>query len=953
MNLTQERERERESKGPASSLSKGSAMSLPDLSLSNGSKPSKGWLHISVVSIFAITFLVSSFFSDIQKAQAAVSFIQSATGVNDNTISGSATLGSSPTAGHLLVATIGVKESGKTINTPSGWSVAIKNDGAAGDPLQAIFYKISDGTDGTVTVTTATTVHAVISILEYSGVSTLDVVGTTNTGSSTTPASNSIAASQTNQLILISSSENAGVTHAWSGATGRTDAAQGGNATNSVADITATTSGNSYSASATTTNHHWRTDIVSFKSSFPTGIFNSAIQKTNGTGKVDASITVNDADRDNSKAKIEYSTSATCATGRTKATLTTPLTATVTPAPDLTQANTYQIGTTTPILTSSANTITFVWDSKTDLPSASGGTNYYLCLTTNDGTSNQTSIGASSAIAVDNVAPSGYIVVIDQAYINNSNQTAISFTFTGAEVGSTYFYSFTGTSGTPVTGSGTVSLSNQQITGINLSGLSEGTITLTAYLTDVKGNQGSNTTNQKTTDTTDPTFTMQYYYDSSLTLPIADNAKLGVGIYYVKIISNEPLSGVPMVSILAEGVANDVVHGAASLVSGNVYKYTRTIIFDAAAVGSVMENWSVLGTDLAGNTAADVNPTNELTKDIYADTVSPTAPGNLTLGDRASSSITLNFGAATTELNFDRYKIFYKQAASGVAESDTQHLDSNLEYIDYNSAANTVVSGLLASTQYVFNIWAYDIAGNKVNASEIALSTLAGNSAPNVPTLVSPASGFSTNDNAPTLSANYTDSDIGDLGTTDYRIATSPDGCLAGVVVASGTSAVTLSNSEDTTWTPTSSIGSDATYYWCTRNDDGVAQSAWTSMGSFMLDTTSPAIAITVPAKASNATITNTTTPAAAATVPTVISPAVAAAAANQSSAAPAATPALFDVVANLSKTAQENPIPFTLSSIAILTSAGFIWILIDSRRRRRSIEKKLKELAESFSVKS
>jgi len=66
---------------------------------------------------------------------------------------------------------------------------------------------------------------------------------------------------------------------------------------------------------------------------------------------------------------------------------------------------------------------------------------------------------------------------------------------------------------------------------------------------------------------------------------------------------------------------------------------------------------------------------------------------------------------------------------------------------------------------------------------------------------------------------------------------------LSGAVIISGTSAATSDEDEDTTWTPSSSIGADATYYWCARNDDAVAQSAWTAMGSFILDTTSPDIA--------------------------------------------------------------------------------------------------------------
>ena len=119
---------------------------------------------------------------------------------------------------------------------------------------------------------------------------------------------------------------------------------------------------------------------------------------------------------------------------------------------------------------------------------------------------------------------------------------------------------------------------------------------------------------------------------------------------------------------------------------------------------------------------------------------------------------------------------------------------------------------------------------------------IAGNVAPNVPVLVSPSDGTYTLDNTPTLSANYSDNNSGDTGTTNYRIATSASNCLNGTVVASGTSSATSDEDEDTTWTPSSSIGSDGTYYWCARNDDGIAQSAFTAMGNFVLDTATPDI---------------------------------------------------------------------------------------------------------------
>ncbi|MBO0322826.1 gliding motility-associated C-terminal domain-containing protein, partial [Muricauda sp. CAU 1633] len=84
--------------------------------------------------------------------------------------------------------------------------------------------------------------------------------------------------------------------------------------------------------------------------------------------------------------------------------------------------------------------------------------------------------------------PSGYSVSIDQNPINETNENTVSFTFAGAEVDADYDYTFTSTGGgTPVLGSGTITTATDQITGIDLSGLSNGTVTLSVTLSNANG----------------------------------------------------------------------------------------------------------------------------------------------------------------------------------------------------------------------------------------------------------------------------------------------------------------------------------------------------------------------------------------------------------------------------------------------------------------------------------
>ncbi len=136
---------------------------------------------------------------------------------------------------------------------------------------------------------------------------------------------------------------------------------------------------------------------------------------------------------------------------------------------------------------------------------------------------------------------------------------------------------------------------------------------------------------------------------------------------------------------------------------------------------------------------------------FYVDLGGPTAPGSLSEASKTTSSVTLNFGAQTTEANFDTYKIFSKQGASGVTESDTQHTNSSLAYIDYYGGSSITINSLQPATQYVFNIWAYDKCGNKASATEVSVTTESGEPDPDPEPL--PVSGCGTN----SVTANYSD----------------------------------------------------------------------------------------------------------------------------------------------------------------------------------------------------
>lgn len=111
-----------------------------------------------------------------------------------------------------------------------------------------------------------------------------------------------------------------------------------------------------------------------------------------------------------------------------------------------------------------------------------------------DEAGNETGV-VNDSIYLDTTAPSGYSAEIDQEVINRSNEKELSFTFGDAEVGAIYNFIITSDGGTAeVTGSGRITDSNQQISGIDVSGLEDGVLTLKVTLTDEAGNTGEEVT---------------------------------------------------------------------------------------------------------------------------------------------------------------------------------------------------------------------------------------------------------------------------------------------------------------------------------------------------------------------------------------------------------------------------------------------------------------------------
>ncbi|MFN3700988.1 MAG: inverse autotransporter beta domain-containing protein [Alphaproteobacteria bacterium] len=110
------------------------------------------------------------------------------------------------------------------------------------------------------------------------------------------------------------------------------------------------------------------------------------------------------------------------------------------------------------------------------------------------------------SLTYDGSAPAGYSVAFLTTPINAANVNAASFQVNGAEIGADFTYTISSSGGGgSITDSGTVSAASFDITGIDLSGLPDGTLTVSVVLTDSAGNAGAAVTDTAVKDLVAPT----------------------------------------------------------------------------------------------------------------------------------------------------------------------------------------------------------------------------------------------------------------------------------------------------------------------------------------------------------------------------------------------------------------------------------------------------------------
>ncbi|WP_335964730.1 MBG domain-containing protein [Galbibacter sp. PAP.153] len=326
-----------------------------------------------------------------------------------------------------------------------------------------------------------------------------------------------------------------------------------------------------------------------------------------------------------------------------------------------------------------------------------------------------TGTAATDTAPKDTAAPTAFTVSIDQGFINSSNQSSASFTFSGAEVGTAYSYSFTSSGGgTLSSGSGTIATATDQITGIDLSGLSEGMITLSVTLTDGFGNESSPATDTVTKDTTPPSG-----YSVSMDL---------LGESLINSI-NESLiefsgSGLEVGATLDYSFESD---GGGSVVSGTQTTTSTNQQFDNGGAGFDLSGLSdgtvtltIYLVDAAGNQGTSVTDTE--TKDAGA-------PSGYTVSwddalVNASEAVSTSFTISNAEVgSMANYNI------SSSGDGNTAIITGNKSVNNSEETLTVDVSGLMDGTLTV-TVFLTDNGGN-IGASVNDNSAVLDQTAPN------------------------------------------------------------------------------------------------------------------------------------------------------------------------------------------------------------------------------
>lgn len=241
----------------------------------------------------------------------------------------------------------------------------------------------------------------------------------------------------------------------------------------------------------------------------------------------------------------------------------------------------------------------------------------------------------NSDIAIDTAIADAPVVQFTTDPVNITTVSSVALRVDG-EVDTTIHYSIDDNNAATSAITGEVAMDadgSTDISGLNLSSLSDGTITVQAQLEKANGQYSSFSQDTVTKDTVLPKWWhAQYYSDSAFANFLGYDPILSPGTYYIRLTFSESLDAayVPNISIDAQGTQNDITLAPIERVSATVYRFQHTIVYDADSDGSVRETLALDSlTDINGNTRTNDTASYAYEDAPFIDTIKPTVTGSV------------------------------------------------------------------------------------------------------------------------------------------------------------------------------------------------------------------------------------------------------------------------------------------------------------------------------------
>ncbi|ADQ14003.1 MBG domain-containing protein [Halanaerobium hydrogeniformans] len=276
-----------------------------------------------------------------------------------------------------------------------------------------------------------------------------------------------------------------------------------------------------------------------------------------------------------------------------------------------------------------------------------------------------------------------YSVSIDQEIINSNNEENISFKFADGDVGADYDYIIVDENENTVEGNGEITETVQTISGINVSSLSDGILTLTVTLTDSAGNTGNEVTDQIDKETSIPTLdTVNIESDNDNN----DHAKVGDKIT-LNFISSKDITELSITIADNQVSATDLEDNDATTWQA---EYTMT---DEDTEGEVV--FVINYEDMAGNSGQEINQTTDNSSVFF----SKTAPENYYIDENSinfEKETGLYFDIKNAEIDSSYNSIIRDQNGreineNGVVSSETQQITFAEDKLDRLDAGDWTI----------------------------------------------------------------------------------------------------------------------------------------------------------------------------------------------------------------------------------------------------------------------